>query len=320
MVKPFRRKGGGVGCHPPLEILTIAFLTFCLLLTDRPTLGVPEHKLKVVNICKMHGTGGLEVVVLCTFWLISMKSWNCKKKWWKSAITLSLGNVMTSEAQVRCKSMGATLLYQIYVFYCQFTMIFGQKWIKMLIVPSFSLTFDDVTVTLSFIVLSRIFFTNSSWYYLTSCQNLLRLNVTSMAKKIGQLLLNGGWLPSPSTLPFSNFSAKMAGPIWKIFFMGRCPKDEPKGKNLVCKKSSSHFWEKLEKPVEGWHPTSPPPPPPLGHGRVKAKCYSPNLASWATIINIAGISMIEVLNVNFTDVDSSMKSTNLSFPILIGIY
>ena len=38
---------------PPLEILTIACLTFCLLLTDRPILGLPEYKLKVVNICKM---------------------------------------------------------------------------------------------------------------------------------------------------------------------------------------------------------------------------------------------------------------------------
>ena len=75
MVKPFRLTylvkgwggGGGVGCHPPLEILTIACLTFCLLLTDRPTLGLPEYKLKVVNICKMLGTGGLEVVVLYAF-------------------------------------------------------------------------------------------------------------------------------------------------------------------------------------------------------------------------------------------------------------
>ena len=53
--------GGGGGCHPlpPFEILTIACLTFCLLLT-----GLPEYKLKVVNICEMDGTGGLEVVVL----------------------------------------------------------------------------------------------------------------------------------------------------------------------------------------------------------------------------------------------------------------
>ena len=71
MVKPFwltyLAKGGGGGggmVVTPHEILTIACLTFCLLLTDRPSLGLPEYKLKVVNICKMHGTGGLEVVVL----------------------------------------------------------------------------------------------------------------------------------------------------------------------------------------------------------------------------------------------------------------
>ena len=56
--------GEGAVAIPPLEILTIACLTFCLLLADRPTLGLPEKKLKVVNICKIHGTGGLEVVVL----------------------------------------------------------------------------------------------------------------------------------------------------------------------------------------------------------------------------------------------------------------
>ena len=47
--------GGEGGCHPTLEILTIACLTFCLLLADRPSLGLPEYKLNVVNICKMHG-------------------------------------------------------------------------------------------------------------------------------------------------------------------------------------------------------------------------------------------------------------------------
>ena len=50
--------------HPLLEILTIVCLTFYLLLTDRPILGLPEYKLKFVNICKMHGTWWLEVVVL----------------------------------------------------------------------------------------------------------------------------------------------------------------------------------------------------------------------------------------------------------------
>ena len=77
MVKPFwltylAKEGGGGGGEGgrglPLllfEILTIACLTICLLLTHRPILGLPEYKLKIVNICiKMEGTGGLEVVVL----------------------------------------------------------------------------------------------------------------------------------------------------------------------------------------------------------------------------------------------------------------
>ena len=56
--------GGGGVASPPLEILTTAYLTFCLLLTDRPMLDLREYKLKVVNICKMDWAGGLEVVVL----------------------------------------------------------------------------------------------------------------------------------------------------------------------------------------------------------------------------------------------------------------
>ena len=69
MVKPFQltyltKGGGGGGATPSLEILIIDCLTFCLLLTDRPVLGLQEYKLKVVNICKMNGTGGLEFVVL----------------------------------------------------------------------------------------------------------------------------------------------------------------------------------------------------------------------------------------------------------------
>ena len=54
-----------VGNPPPrAEILTTACLIFFLLLTDRPILGLPEYKQKVVNICQMDRTGGLEVVVL----------------------------------------------------------------------------------------------------------------------------------------------------------------------------------------------------------------------------------------------------------------
>ena len=86
MVKPFRltylaKGGGGVFAIPPLEILPIACLTICLVLTDRPTLGLPEYKLKVVNICKMQGTGGLEDVVLRPFRPISTicRNYKCLK-------------------------------------------------------------------------------------------------------------------------------------------------------------------------------------------------------------------------------------------------
>ena len=55
--------GGGGGASHPLEILTIACLTFCLFFTDIPTLGLPEYKLKVVNICKMDGTGVMHFLI-----------------------------------------------------------------------------------------------------------------------------------------------------------------------------------------------------------------------------------------------------------------
>ena len=84
-----------------------------------------------------------------------------------------------------------------------------------------------------------------------------------MVRKIGQLLLNGERLPSPhSTFPLSNFRAKTVGPIWN-FFHGRCRKDEPTAKNLVCKQSSPYSREKLEKPVGGMVSTPPPPHRPL---------------------------------------------------------
>ena len=76
MVKPFwltyldKRGGGGGGvavATPPLQILTIACLTFCLLLTYSPILGLPEYKVKVFNFCEMHWTGGREVVVFDRF-------------------------------------------------------------------------------------------------------------------------------------------------------------------------------------------------------------------------------------------------------------
>ena len=146
---------------------------------------------------------GLEVVVSCIFWSISMMCRNCKKKWWKSAITLSLGNVMTSGAQVRCKGIEATLYYCIKFLSSIVNSLWflAEKWVKILIVPSFWLKFDDVTVRLSLIVLSRSFLRNLPWYCFTSCQNLLRLNVIFMIRKGSQLLLNGGGCchpPAPS--------------------------------------------------------------------------------------------------------------------------
>ena len=91
------------------------------------------------------------------------------------------------------------------------------------------------------------FFTNSRWYYLTSYQNLSKLNVIFMVRKIGQLLLNGGrGGQPPSTLPLPNFGAKTVGSIRKIF-LDRCPKDEPTAKNLVCNKSSSNSRENVKK-------------------------------------------------------------------------
>ena len=45
--------------------------------------------------------------------------------------------------------------------FCLFVLIYydflAKKWVKVIIVPSFRLQFDDVTVTLSLIVLSQFF-------------------------------------------------------------------------------------------------------------------------------------------------------------------
>ena len=88
----------------------------------------------------------------------------------KSVVTLSLDNVMTSKAQVRCKSIEATLLYQICLFLSIYYDFWPKKWVKILNVWSFWLKFDDVTVTLFLTVLSRNFFNKLililSWKFL----------------------------------------------------------------------------------------------------------------------------------------------------------
>ena len=96
------------------------------------------------------------------------------------------------------------------------------------------------------------FFTNSPLYYLTPYQKLLRLNVIFMVRKIEKKSIGGCLLPPPP----------QHSPC-KNFFMDRCPKNEPTGKNLVCKKALL-FPEKKWKNLLGIHC-----PPPLGYWRVK---------------------------------------------------
>ena len=88
---------------------------------------------------------------------------------------------------------------------------FVKKWVKILIVPSYGLKFDDVTVTLYLIVLSGpFFFTKLTCYFLTPYQDLLRLNVIFMVRKIGKKKVH--WV-CPNTLPLSNFRDKTVGLI-----------------------------------------------------------------------------------------------------------
>ena len=117
---------------------------------------------------------------------------------------------MISKAQVRCKVIRTALLYQTFVCFWQFIMIFGHKMGEIIIVPSFQLKLDDVTVTLSLIVLSSNFFGDVSWYDLTPNQTLLRLNVIFMVRKMGQFLLNWGGGGAPPALSL----CLILGPRW----------------------------------------------------------------------------------------------------------
>ena len=107
---------------------------------------------------------------------------------------------------------------------------------KILTIPSFWLILMmSLTVTLSLIVLSRIFFMNSPWYYLTPCQNLLKLNVVFMVRKVGKKKSMGGCHPPAPSL------CLILEPRWLVrsekLFDG---KDETTAKNFVRNKSSSY--------------------------------------------------------------------------------
>ena len=153
----------------------------------------------------MHETGSLEVVVLCAFWSISTICRNCKNRWWKSAITLSLGNVMTSKAQLGVKAWKGNTTVSNLCLIVNLLWFLPKKWVKILIVPSFRLKFDDVTVTLTLTVLSRFFLET-------------HLDTSLLNAKVRYDWLSSSTLPPPpSTLSLSNFRATMVGPIWKFF-------------------------------------------------------------------------------------------------------
>ena len=139
-------------------------------------------------------------------------------------------------------------------------MAFGQKMGQIHTVPSFWLKFDDVTVTLSLIVLSWIFFTNSPWYYLTSCQYLLILNVIFMVSKIGQLfnifkilIILSFWLM------FDNFTVTLSLIVLSWIFFTNLPLYYPTSHQNLLRLNVIFMVRKIGKKDYGlW---LPPPPP-----------------------------------------------------------
>ena len=118
----------------------------------RPTIVLPEHILKVVNICGIHWIGGIKVLVKCTLRVISVIVEIIRK----SALTLLLDNIiMASKAQVIPKIIDITLLYQN-LFIGNLLRCLDIKWAKS--IPLLWVkNFDDFTLTLSLIMLSYCF-------------------------------------------------------------------------------------------------------------------------------------------------------------------
>ena len=56
---PYLAKAGEGWKVTPLSENPYHCLTLCLLCIYKPTIALPEYKLKVVNICDMHWTGGI---------------------------------------------------------------------------------------------------------------------------------------------------------------------------------------------------------------------------------------------------------------------
>ena len=149
------------------------------------------------------------------------------------------------------------------------------KIFKILIIPSFWLIFDDVTVTLSLVVLSCIFFHKLTFVLSYSIAKVVKIECHLHAQKnrLKKSLGRGRVVATLNTLPLSNFRGRSD---LKTFFMDRCPKDEPTAKNLVCKKLFP-FPRKIEKNLLGEAASTP-----LGHRRVNAKETINNKQSFYT--------------------------------------
>ena len=114
----------------------------------RPTIVLPEHILKVVNICDMHWIGCIKVLVKCTLRVISAIVEIVRE----SALTLLSDNIMAPKAPVMPKIIDITLLYQN-LFIGNLLRCLDIKWAKS--IPLLWVkNFDDFTVTLSLIMLS----------------------------------------------------------------------------------------------------------------------------------------------------------------------
>ena len=79
-----------------------------------------------------------------------------------------------------------------------------------------------------------------------------------MVRKIGELLLigGGGGVNHPPAPSLSLILEPRRQARSENFFMDRCPKDEPTGKNLICKKAlliSEKNWKNLLGGGDGCH-------------------------------------------------------------------
>ena len=134
------------------------------------------------------------------------------------------------------------------------------NWVKILIFPSFKPKFDDVTVTLSFIVINFL----GNVYYLTPFQIMLRLNDIFMIRKIAQFFPMG---EGDGCHPLSPSLSRILRPI-SISNLTNFPwKHEPTAQKLVWNEISSHshsyeptaqklVWNEISSHSHSYEPTA----------------------------------------------------------------